>query len=157
MDRLIKKLTYQLFRGWTLMVLLLVPTLLSCGDEYLLDDVDCDECYTPKQETGPVSVNVTLDANNNRIPIKIFKGKYEERYRSDYSEALIVDTVSQDDTYIAELKVNEYYSVAAEYTHNGEKIVVVDGDKLKMYKVSDSCGDVCWIFKGGDIDATLKK
>lgn len=134
----------------------LVLGLLSCGDEYLFDDVDCSECYTNKPDYGPVTVSLTRNSENSRIPIKIFKGKYKESYLNDYSSAVIVDTTSSS-SYSVDLEVNEYYSVAVEYNKNGKKVIVVDGDKLKIYKVSDNCDDVCWIYKGGDIDATLRK
>lgn len=130
--------------------------LLSCGDEYMLDDVDCSECYVPKPEFGSVNVNITINAENNRVPVKIFKGKYEEKYLKDFSSAVHIDTISQS-SFVVDLKVNEYYSVVAEYTKDGKKTLVVDGDKLKIYKISDNCDEVCWIFKGGEVDVTLKK
>lgn len=133
----------------------LVLGLLSCGDEYLWSDVDCDECYTDKPKTGPVTVTVSLNAENKIVPIRIFKGKYEERFRNDFSKAIMVDTLDVESvTY--EFDVNEYYSVAAEYSSNGENTIVVNGDELKIYKVSDTCDGVCWIFRGGKLDAVLK-
>lgn len=135
---------------------ILLLGLLSCGDEYFLDDVDCSECYVPKPEYGPVTITLSRNAENDSIPIKIFKGKYEETFLEDFSAAVIIDTVAKS-TYTVDLEVNEYYSVAAEYVRNGKKVVVVDGDRLKLYKVSDKCDEVCWIFRGGNIDATLKK
>jgi hypothetical protein len=69
---------------------------------------------------------------------------------------ILIATVSVSN-YITDLPVNEYYSVAAEYMHNGKKVVVVDGDKLKIYRVSDNCDEICWIFRGGKVDASLKK
>lgn len=134
---------------------ILIIGLLSCGDEYFLDDVDCAECYVPKPSTGPVKTDITINSENTRIPVKIFKGKYEESYLKDFNSAVFVDTISKT-SFEVELPVNEYYSVAAEYLKNGKKVIVVAGDKLKQYQVSDNCDEVCWIFRGGKIDATLK-
>ncbi len=153
---LIKMKTANILNKLPLILSFLFFGLLSCGDEYFFDDVDCSQCYVPKPEFGPVKVSVTMNSENTRIPIKIFKGKYEEAFLKNYESAVIIDTLSVSSIEY-NLDVNEYYSVAVEYIQNGEKVIVVDGDKLKMYKVSDSCDEVCWIFKGGDIDATLKK
>jgi hypothetical protein len=150
------KFRYRHIKQVPLIFSFIILGLLSCGDEYLLDDVDCSECYVPKPEFGPVTVEITLNAENSRIPIKIFKGKYEEKFLNDFSSAVHVDTISQS-SFEVDLKVNEYYSVAAEYIKDGKKTIVVDGDRLKLYKVSDSCDEVCWIFRGGEIDATIKK
>lgn len=146
----------NLIHKFPVFISFLLFALLSCGDEYLWDDVDCADCYTPKPKYGPVTISVTADVNNKKIPIKIFKGMYLESYRNDYSSALYVDTLTESKT-IFDLEPNEYYSVEAEYTRNGKKILVVNGDKLKRYQVSDKCDETCWIFKGGDIDVTLKK
>ncbi|HEX3007416.1 MAG TPA: hypothetical protein VHO90_07350 [Bacteroidales bacterium] len=148
---------YPYLRKAHLVLGILVLGLLSCGDEYMLDDVDCSECYTPKPEYGPVTVSLTSNAENKRIPVKVFKGKYEERYLKDYSSAVVVDTVNDASSVTYDLPVNEYYSVEVEYMKDGKKVLVVDGDKLKMYKVSDNCDETCWIFRGGKIKAELKK
>lgn len=154
MDTINSIMTY--IRKLPLILSFLLLGLLSCGDEYFFDDVDCSECYVPKPEYGPVTISFTHNAENSRIPIKIFRGKYEESFLNDNSNVVVVDTVSQSSA-IYDLEVNEYYSVAAEYMVNGKKVIVVDGDKLKLYKVSDSCDEVCWIYRGGVIDAEIKK
>jgi hypothetical protein len=150
------KTIYQHLKKLPLLFSFVALGLLSCGDEYFFDDVNCSECYTPKPDFGPVKVEITINAENSRVPVKIFKGKYEEKYLNDFSSAVHIDTISQS-SFEVDLKVNEYYSIAAEYIKNGKKTIVVDGDKLKIYKVSDNCDEVCWIFRGGEIDATLKK
>lgn len=147
---------YHYLKKIPLLFSLIVLGLLSCGDEYLLDNVDCSECYTPKPEFGPVTVEITINSENKQVPVKVFKGKYEEKYLNDFSSAVHIDTISQS-SFVVDLKVNEYYSVAAEYIKDGKKTIVVDGDKLKLYQVSDNCDEVCWIFRGGEIDATIKK
>lgn len=156
MDRIKVMKTYQYLKKLPIAFSFLLLGLLSCGDEYFFDDVECSECYVPKPEYGPVTVTLTINSENSRIPIKIFKGKYEENFIKDYSTAIIIDTITGTN-YSVDLQVNEYYSVAAEYNLNGKKVVVVDGDKLKIYKVTDQCDETCWIYRGGDIDATLKK
>lgn len=156
MDRIRMLISYRHINRIILVFSIVMLGLLSCGDEYILDDVDCSECYVPKPDFGPVTVKLSINAENSRIPVKIFKGKYEEKYLNDFSSAVHIDTISQS-SFEVDLKVNEYYSVAAEYIKDGKKTIVVDGDKLKIYKVSDNCDEVCWIFRGGEIDATLKK
>ena len=151
MDR-INKLIYKL----PLILGFLVLGLLSCGDEYLWSDVNCDECYTDKPKIGPVTVKVTINSENKRVPVLIFKGKYEESFRTDLSKAVVIDTL-EEESFTYDLDVNEYYSIAAVYSSNGERTIVVNGDELKIYKVSDTCDGVCWIFRGGKLDATLKK
>lgn len=154
MDRL--KLTPVSFPKIALFTSFLLLGVLSCGDEYFLDDVDCSECYVPKPDYGPVTLTLSRNAENDSIPILIFKGKYEESYLDDFSSAVIIDTVAES-TITVDLPVNEFYSVAAQYIRDGKKVVVVDGDRLKLYKVSDQCDEICWIFRGGNIDVRLKK
>lgn len=156
MVRMNLRIKYYFFKKFRIVFGIILLGLFSCGDEYLFDDVDCAECYVPKPDFGPVTVNITINTENQRVPVKIFKGKYEEKYLTDFSSAVHIDTISQS-SFVVDLQVNEYYSVAAEYTQNGKKVIVVDGDKLKIYKVSDNCDEVCWIYRGGEIDATLKK
>lgn len=129
--------------------------LLSCSDNFSLEDVNCDECYTDKPEVGPVTIYITPPHQGDKVPIKIFKGKYKESYRLDYSSAFRVDTLTDEKT-IYDLPVDEYYSVEAEYTVDGKKILVVDGAKLRIQKITDSCDETCWIFKGGNIHVSLK-
>lgn len=143
------------FRNWKLLLIAILG-LTACGDEYWSDNVDCSTCYTPKPTTGTVSISVTINPENRKVPIKIFKGYYKEGFLKDYSSAIALDTVTSS-KYQIDLDVNEYYSVAVEYTENGKKITVVDGDKLNIYHVSSACDQECWIIKGGNIDATLKK
>jgi hypothetical protein len=134
----------------------MLVTILSCGDEYYLDDVDCSQCYAPKPTVGPIIITVSINSENQRIPVKVFKGKYSESFRTNYNSAVVIDTVSTTE-YQVDVDVNEYYSVEAEYVADGQKTLVVDGDKFKIYKVSDSCDEVCWIYKGGIIDVSLKE
>lgn len=156
MVRIMRNDIFPWFRKAPLISGIILLGLLSCGDEYLLDNVDCSECYVPKPEYGPFTITLTPNDENRRIPVKIFKGKYQENFLKDFSSAVILDTVSVSN-YVTDLKVNEYYSVAAEYTHNGQKVIVVDGDRLRIYKVSDNCDEICWIFRGGKVDASLKQ
>lgn len=156
MDRLKYRQLFTILKKLPLITGFLLLGLLSCGDEYFFGDVDCDECYTPEPNFGPVTITVSLNSENDSIPVRIFKGKYQDSFRNDLDKAFILDTLTETNT-IYDLDVNEYYSVTAEYNSNGKKTIVVDGDKLKKYKVSDTCEDICWIFRGGEIDVSLKK
>lgn len=118
----------------------------SCEDFY---SVDCSECYQEKPEWGPLIIDVTINDENPYVPIIIFNNKIEDQ-DTDW-----VDTIRElHDT--IDVRVNKDYSVVARYIVDNDTILAVDGDKLKIKKITEACDETCWIYSGGHVNLELK-
>ena len=96
---------------------LLLPTLFavfSCEKENPYFSIDCDYCYDIKPDSGELVITLSLDDEYKYVPVTVYKGPIE-----DGVEAAFIDSVSQADLYDSKLyiwvKLDEYYSVTAEY------------------------------------------
>lgn len=128
--------------------LLLTGFYLSCN-EYIGLSVDCSECYTIEPDSSDITVYLTINKDYPSIPITIYKDQVEDN-RIEYN-----DTATSSPYYIF-VPVDQYYSVKAEYTANEKTIFAVDGAKLSVKHVSESCDLECWIVTGGVMDVSLK-
>jgi len=141
-------------RFFKLVFLILVSSvLLLCTDAEdvgLFDAVSCDECYSPEPDSADLIVNLTIDAENQKVPLIVYKGKLEE------GKIIFNDTVSETPVYIY-AKINEYYSAKANYSVGAKKIVAFDGSKMINRIQSDLCDNQCWTIHGGKFDLELKK
>ena len=109
---------------------------------------DFSDCNTKEPLTATLNVKVTVNAENKRIPITVYRGKIEENL------IVLTDTLVSS-TQSLTLPVGYYYSVRAEYHVSGKGIYAIDGDdiiKRKKYV----CDSVCWSVKNGDADLRLK-
>lgn len=111
--------------------------------------VDCSECYTIEPDSSDITVYLTINKDYPSIPITIYKDQVEDN-RIEYN-----DTATSSPYYIF-VPVDQYYSVKAEYTANEKTIFAVDGAKLSVKHVSESCDLECWIVTGGVMDVSLK-
>jgi hypothetical protein len=134
-------------------ILLFLP--LSCNEYYGASQSDCDSCYSEKPSYGSLTVNLSDKNLSQGVFLKVYKGKYTEAMRNDDSQLEWSDTVYNTTNYI-DVKLDEYYSVVAEYTVNGKKYSVIDGDKIKASSIKSTCNYDCWLVRGGKIDCKLK-
>jgi hypothetical protein len=117
--------------------------------------VNCAECYSEEPDSADLIVKLTFNELNDSIPLVFYRGKIED------GTVEWVDTATvqkyPDGEYYLYSPVNEYYSVKAEYNSKGyNKVMAVDGDKLKTRKITGECDTDCWIIKGGKLDVRLK-
>lgn len=113
-----------------------------------MKSADCSECYTIKPDTAELIIKLTINDENPKVPIVIYKNNIED------NDIEFTDTAITEDYYI-DVPVNKYYSVTAQYKVNEKTIIAVDGDKIKTKKIYD-CDEPCWIIKGGYINVKLK-
>ena len=111
---------------------------------------DCSTCYQDEPSWGPLTIYVTINAENPRIPLVIYRGDIESNV-IEY-----VDTTFQSE-YWVDVPVDAYYSVKAEYKDGDKTIFAVDGDKLKLKKNVKDCDEECFYFDGGYLDVRLRK
>jgi hypothetical protein len=135
-------------------ILLAVMAPLSCGEEYpWATQSDCNNCISPK----PTESSLIIDLSNpkKRIPIRVFKGKYNPKMDFDETSLIYKDTATISPYYV-DVPVNEYYSVVAEYSKDGTIYKVVDGSELRAYSIKSTCNEDCWIIKGGIMNCQIK-
>lgn len=129
--------------------ILLSISFFSCKRELFTFNVNCDECHTVEPDSADLIVRITINEENEAVPLIFYKGKAEN--------GIIewVDTSYTTTLYLYS-RVNEFYSVRAKYKKGDKTIYVIDGDKLITKLVSDVCERDCWIVKGGILDVQLK-
>lgn len=131
---------------------LLFFIFISCEryDPLNLGDVDCYDCYTEKPEWVRLNVKLTINSENQSVPLVIFVGNIED------ADTNWID-ISYTEDYWVDVKPNRYYSVTARYKDGNKIIYAVDGDKIKLKHTDDSCDEPCYYSTGGYIDVQLKK
>jgi hypothetical protein len=70
-------------------------------------------------------------------------------------KVIFQDTITESSIDV-DVLLDKYYSVVADYYVNGKIFRVVDGDKIKLYSIENTCDFECWIIRGGDINCKLK-
>ena len=131
----------------SLVVLMLVVT--SCNEDIVLFEVDCSECYTQRPEYAPLTIKLTLNEENPVVPFTIYLGEYEK------GQIRLEDTARYSSISV-DLIPSRYYSVLAEYRVGDKTVYALDGNEIKLVKVSSQCDSVCWVIREGDIDVRLK-
>jgi len=126
-----------------------IVLFFSCEREYHSFSVDCDTCEPEEPEYGKLLITLTINDKYPLVPVTIYAGKKENE------NEVAVDTVDTSKVDFP-VKLNEYYTVVAEYNDGNRKIFVQDGDKIKTKLVTDECEENCYMIKGGYYDVRLK-
>lgn len=138
------KVQYYLLKA---LGLALIPLLFlsSCN----FHEVDCETCYQIEPDSSDLVVYVTINKQNLKVPLVIYKGKREDN---------VVDWVdtAYDATYYLYVLLNEYYTVEATYKNGHKTIIAVDGDKIKKRTSYSDCDTTCYYITGGYVDCRLK-
>jgi hypothetical protein len=126
--------------------------IISCKDKS--STVDCStydysNCDTKEPFTGNFHIKLTINPENQAVPITIYQGKLED------GNVLIHDTLTNE-TYDTLLPVNNFYTVAAKYKVGSGTVTAVDGDKVTKSS-STTCDSTCWSVKTGTANVKLKK
>lgn len=125
--------------------------LTQCERDVPVDfsSFDCSLCYQDKPEYGPLEILLTINSENQAVPIVVYRGDIEN------NEIEYIDTAYYWD-YVVDVPVNEYYSVTAQYKDGANTIYSVDGDELKLKLNTKDCDQDCYYYKGGYIDVRLR-
>ncbi len=124
---------------------------LSCERDipYGSGSVDCNDCYTTRPEWGPLNVKMTINEENQFVPLVVYRGNFNDN-NIEY-----VDTSYWED-YWVDVPVDKEYSIVAKYKKDGGTINVVDESKLTVKYTSSDCADPCYYFSGGYMDVRLR-
>jgi hypothetical protein len=131
-----------------LIALLFILPLMSCADE----DEECDPCpsdchYTPFTE-GKLEVQVTINAENPEVTLRIYEG--------DFEDGFLIDSVDLSVTsYERTLPIGNYSGVV-EYQVGGYTVIAVDGDSIGNDS-EDCCTGPCYEISNAHLDLMLEE
>ena len=135
---------------YLIVILILAATLLpsSCEDFNLF--VDCDKCFPYIGENYNLKIRVTINNQNQNVPITLYKGKIDDGI-------IISNDVAYESSYYSiQVKFGEYYSAVAKYRDKGRVIYAVDGRKLTKHYSKSDCDAACYEVTGDELDLRLK-
>ncbi len=134
-------------------VLLLVfvsGNFLGCEPENWISETNCNDCYGYMPDSAKLIIYVTIDAENDSVPLAFYRGDYEN------GEIDWLDTATTEEFYLFS-EMNRDYTVAATYKSGDKTIVAFDADEMSLTDASADCGSPCYIVKGGILDVRLLK
>ena len=122
----------------------------ACEPENWMLSIDCEDCYGYAPDSANLIINLTINAENDSVPLTFYRGDYEEGV-IDWQ-----DTATTEEFYLYS-KVNSSYTVRATY-RSGDKIIeAYDADNMELYNAKEECGSPCYIVKGGIFDVALSE
>ncbi|MBL7112745.1 MAG: hypothetical protein ISS19_12485 [Bacteroidales bacterium] len=130
-----------------LTIIILVIAAWSACDEYM-GFVDCKDCFYPEPDSADLTIYLTINNDHPEVPIVVYRGNVD-------NDTYYIDTAVISPYYLYS-KIDQFYSVRAEYKVGDRTINVVDGDKVKAKHVSESCDGECWIITDGVLNVELK-
>lgn len=131
--------------GW---LLLFAGNFSACEPEDWVLTVDCSDCYDFRPDSADLIINLTINAENDSVPLTFYLGDYEDGI-VDWQ-----DTATTEKFYLYSAMDKEY-TVRATYTSGNQTIMAFDGDKMFLYDAGEECGSPCYIVKGGIFDIRL--
>jgi hypothetical protein len=120
----------------------------ACEPEDWMLQIDCADCYGYKPDSANLIVKLTINAENDSVPLTFYLG--------DYEDGLIdwQDTATTEEFYLYS-KMNSRYTVRATYQSGDRVIEAFDSDKMTIFNANEECGSYCYIVKGGIYDLKL--
>lgn len=132
-----------------LLFLAIIILIQACDEKIFTIDVDCNECYTEKPDSVDLIIHWTKNSEFNEIPALLFKGS------ADGGELIDTFYLFGNPAYIW-VKAGEEYSMQAIYENSSRTVMVIDGTKQKVKKVSDYCDTECWIVEDEQLQLKLR-
>ena len=131
-----------------LIMILVAGHFIACEPEDWVLTVDCGDCYDFRPDSAELIVNLTINAENDSVPLTFYLGSYEEGV-IDWQ-----DTATTEEFYLYSA-MDKDYTVRAIYRSGEQSIMAFDGDKMTLYDAAEECGSPCYIIKGGIFDVRL--
>ena len=142
-------------RATTVLILLAIISaslkLSGCEQEDLDFYIDCDFCLPEIPEYDTLDVYVTINEENPYVPLVFYLGDVEDT-QIDW-----IDTAYSDTLWLSGSVVGQEYSVKATYRRDGEIVVAIDGDKIRVVDGEGECYPPCYYVRGGTLDVRLKE
>ena len=131
-------------------LLVVSGNFMACETEDWVLVVDCADCYNYMPDSADLVIHVTIDAENDSVPLTFYRGNYEDGI-IDWQ-----DTATTEEFYLYS-EMEREYSVRATYASGNQTIMAFDGDEMFLQNAGDECGSPCYIVKGGIFDLRLLK
>ena len=119
----------------------------SMGDNEDCEDPDYLNCDTREPITAKMKIRITVNEQNQKVPVKIYYGNFEENKL--FAE---FDTAVTDFEY--EMPVGDKFSLTAKYYSGNDSILAIDGIEITK-KSTKNCDSICWTLKNDDADLRL--
>jgi hypothetical protein len=132
------------------MLTLVAGKFSGCEPEDLSFVTDCNDCYDFQPDSANLIVYLTINADNDSIPLVFYKGPVEEGV-IDWR-----DTATSETLYLYS-EIDREYAVQATYKSGKKTILAFDSDKMNLSDGSEECGSPCYLVKGGILDLRLKE
>lgn len=120
----------------------------ACEPEDWMLSVDCADCYGYAPDSADLIIQLTINAENDSVPLTFYKGDYEDGI-IDWQ-----DTATTEKFYLYS-KMNNSYTVRATYRSGKQIIEAFDADDMELHNADEECGSPCYIVKGGIFDLRL--
>ena len=120
----------------------------ACETENWMLSIDCADCYGYAPDSANLIINLTINTENDSVPLTFYLGDYEEGV-IDWQ-----DTATTEEFYLYS-KMNSSYTVKASYKSGNKIIEAFDADDMELYNANAECGSPCYIVKGGIFDVRL--
>ena len=133
---------------FTASLLVIAGNFSACEPEDWVLTVDCGDCYGYMPDSADLIINLTINAENDSVPLTFYLGDYEDGI-VDWQ-----DTATTEKFYLYSAMEKEY-TVRATYTSGNQTIMAFDGDKMFLYDAGGEGGSPCYIVKGGIFDIRL--
>jgi len=130
------------------MLILVSGKFTACEPEDWMLSIDCADCYGYAPDSANLIINLTINAENDSVPLTFYLGKYEDGV-IDWQ-----DTATTEEFHLYS-KMNSNYTVRATYNSGDRIIEAFDADEMKLHNANEECGSPCYIVKGGIFDLRL--
>ena len=131
-------------------LVLVTGKFTACEPEDWMLTINCADCLEFKPDSADLIINLTINAENDSVPLTFYLGDYEDGV-IDWQ-----DTATTEEFYLYS-KINSTYTVRATYRSGNKTIEAFDSDKITLYNADAECGPTCYIVKGGIFDLTLEE
>ena len=142
----------------TVFMLIIAGNFCGCEPEDWIIDTDCGECFEYRPDTVALIVNLTINAENPAVPLTFYTGDVELDATGEiiHGEIDWLDTATTTELYL-DAAVGIEYTVKAEYRSGSNHVIAFDSDEMTLVDYGNSCGDPCYIVKGGIFDVQLRE
>ena len=130
------------------LLILVAGKFTACEPEDWMLSIDCSDCYGYAPDSADLIINLTINAENDSVPLTFYLGDYEDGV-IDWQ-----DTATSEEFYLYS-KMNSSYTVRATYNSGNKFIEAFDADDMELYNAAEECGSPCYIVKGGILDVRL--
>lgn len=133
-----------------ILLILVSGKFTACEPEDWMLQIDCADCYGYKPDSANLIINLSINAENDSVPLTLYLGDYEDGV-IDWQ-----DTATTAEFYLYS-RINSTYTVRASYRSGNKIIEAFDSDKMTLYNADAECGATCYIVKGGIFDLILEE